>query len=98
MDIYRYNRFCCCTRCRCHCIMGPVVLITLGVLFLLDSLNFRHMDFSHNTWPLLIIAIGIVMFAKRSASIDGHLSLEPPTMPFTPAPQPQNPSNEVHNG
>ena len=33
MDAYVSNRSCYCSRCRTRGYMGPVVLITLGVLF-----------------------------------------------------------------
>jgi len=52
---FRYNPYCSCSRCRAHGFMGPVVLITIGVLFLLDQLGHSHwMDFG-STWPALLI-------------------------------------------
>ena len=36
---YRYNPSCGCARCRAHGFMGPTVLITIGVLFLLDQVT-----------------------------------------------------------
>ena len=41
---YRYNPYCSCGRCRAHGFMGPAVLITLGVLFLLDQLGHTRLD------------------------------------------------------
>ena len=50
---YRYNPACGCARCRAHGFMGPAVLITLGVLFLLDQMvHIYWMDFGR-TWPAL---------------------------------------------
>jgi hypothetical protein len=73
---YRYNRSCPCPRCRAHGYMGPAVLITIGVLFLLDQMGHTHwMDFSY-TWPALLIVIGVVMLLTHSASIDGHIPRE----------------------
>jgi len=70
---FRYNPNCSCQRCRAHGYMGPAVLITLGVLFLLDQMGHAHwMDFSY-TWPALLIVIGVVMLLGHTASIAGHV-------------------------
>lgn len=77
---YRYNNACSCPRCRIHGMMGPVVLITIGVLFLLDQMGRAHwMDFGF-TWPALLIVIGVVMLLSHSASMEGHVprQLGPP--------------------
>ncbi len=80
-------------------LMGPAVLVTVGSLFLIQSLdgpNFGH------TWPVLLLAIGLVKL------LEGH---NPPP-PFPPTPPPPGagassappagevspPSSEVHNG
>lgn len=95
-DAYIPNRQCYCARCRCRGVMGPVVLITLGVLFLLSE--FTHWRF-HQTWPILLIAIGVVSVLSSSASTSEHV---PPPMPqqlrqgFAPYPSaapPQPPQN-----
>lgn len=70
---YRYNPYCSCSRCRAHGFMGPVVLITLGVLFLLDQLGHSNwMEFG-STWPALLIVIGLIMFLQHNASAEGHV-------------------------
>lgn len=45
--------------------IGPIILIGLGVLFLLD--NFHIFDFIRigQFWPLILIGIGIYMFRNR---------------------------------
>ena len=90
MEIYRSNRACGCLRCRFRGIMGAVVLVTLGVLFLLENFHAHDLDFDH-TWPLLLISIGVVKMLQRSASIEGHV--QPPAMgpPFTTPPAPPMP-------
>lgn len=82
---YRYNQYCGCSRCRLHGLMGPVILITIGVLFLFDQmLPFHHIGFDHS-WPLLLIVIGLMSFLKHSASTAGHIPREygaiPPYVP-----------------
>jgi hypothetical protein len=53
--------------------MGPAVLITIGVLFLLDQMGHLHwMDFSY-TWPALLIVIGLIKLLEHSASMDEHI-------------------------
>ena len=75
MGAYVPNRRCYCPRCRCRGFMGPVVLITLGVLFLLSE--FTHWHF-HQTWPILLIAIGVVSVMSSSADTSSHV---PPPLP-----------------
>jgi Domain of unknown function (DUF5668) len=73
---YRYNPHCSCSRCRAHGFMGPAVLITLGVLFLLDQVSRVHwLDFG-STWPALLIVIGLIMFLQHNASVAGHVPRE----------------------
>ncbi len=78
---YRYNPLCRCSRCRMHGFMGPVILITLGVLFLFDQmLPMHHIGFDHS-WPLILIVIGLMSFLKHSASTAGHVPREYGMMP-----------------
>jgi hypothetical protein len=74
--------------------MGPVVLITLGVLFLLTE--FYHMRFQ---WPVLLIVIGLVKVWQSTTSTEGHQSyaaMVPPAQP--PLPPSQTGSEQVHHG
>ncbi len=61
---------CGCSRCRCRGLMGPVVLITLGALFLIGQYSGRY-SFSE-LWPILLIVIGVVKIAEAIASTEGH--------------------------
>jgi hypothetical protein len=73
---YRYNPYCSCGRCRAHGFMGPAVLITIGVLFLIDQMGHMHwMDFGF-TWPALLIVIGLIKLLEHTASINGHIPRE----------------------
>jgi Domain of unknown function (DUF5668)/B-box zinc finger len=74
---------------------GPVVLLTLGALALLNNLHGPELS---RTWPLILLAIGVVKLLERGA----HLG-EPPA-PYPPSavsPPPQSPTevkSEVKNG
>ncbi len=59
-----------CPACRSRSITGPVVLITIGVLFLLQ-MTYPGWGFDQ-TWPILLIAIGAVMLAQRMIPHRGH--------------------------
>jgi LiaI-LiaF-like transmembrane region len=90
---YRYNPACGCARCRAHGFMGPAVLITLGVLFLLDQMvHVYWMEFGR-TWPALLIVIGLIMFLQHNAPATGHVPREymgyPQTQAQPPYPGPQ---------
>jgi len=98
MDIYRSNPTCGCMRCRWRGLMAPTVLITLGVLFLLDQMWVVRFN---RTWPIILLAIGAVRLFQISGSVGGHT--QPPAamyngfayrpMPPTPA-QPQPPETQ----
>jgi Domain of unknown function (DUF5668)/B-box zinc finger len=81
-----YRPMCVCERCRTRKLMGPAVLVTLGVLFLLD--NISRMDFGR-TWPALLLVIGIVRLVQSNASTSGHIGPLPPgPTNYPPAPPP----------
>ena len=73
---YRYNPYCSCARCRAHGYMGPAVLITLGVLFLLAQVTSNYWLNFDRTWPALLIVIGLVSFLRHSAPVNGHVPRE----------------------
>jgi LiaF transmembrane domain len=105
---YRYNCHCSCGRCRVHGFMGPVFLITIGVLFLLSQMPTSEWLTFHRTWPALLIVMGLVLFLEHNASAAGHVPREygagPPawtsqdqrygTPPYPPQP-PAPPSQAV---
>jgi Domain of unknown function (DUF5668)/B-box zinc finger len=91
---------CYCARCRQRRLMGPAVLVTIGVLSLLDEMTRFEW---HRTWPVLILVIGIVMLMRSNASSEGHISRNvtdvsgnPPPANTTPT-SPPPPANEVKN-
>ena len=67
---YYRNRACRCPRCRIRTAMGPAMMITIGVLFLLQTLDV--MSF-HYTWPVILIVVGGVQILAHSASAEGHV-------------------------
>jgi hypothetical protein len=63
--------------------VGAIVLIGLGVLFLLNTLDVFHFDWIGRLWPLLIIGFGAALFVRRSREIS-----PPPPPPPPPPPGP----------
>jgi len=89
-------RNCNCARCRSRGIMGPAVLITLGILFLLTE--FYHMRFQ---WPVLLIVIGVVKVWQSTTSTEGHMVYTAMPVGSVPPAQtlpPADPSGQVRNG
>lgn len=65
------NRVACdCPRCRMRGLLWPVVLITLGGLFLVGEFV-RRLDFG-DLWPVLLIVVGIMKLLEHSAPLTGH--------------------------
>lgn len=105
MTPYIRNRNCQCVRCRAHGLMGAAVLITLGVLFLMDSYNIFRFD---QGLPALLLVIGCVLLISRTGSTEGHIQpgwiqptiAQPPAQPWptttTAAPPP--PSQQWPSG
>ena len=87
MNGYAYR--CGCGRCRSRGVMGPVVLVTLGILFLLCEVY--HMRFQ---WPVLLIVIGLVKIWQSTTSTEGHGTLPP----ANPTAQVDSATGQVHNG
>lgn len=74
---------CRCPRCTIRGLMGPAVLITVGVLFLLHEMRGDIFDFS-NTYPFILIVIGAILLASSLAPMDGHVDstvAAPPAVP-----------------
>jgi len=83
-----YRPGCVCERCRTRRLMGPAILVTIGVLFLLD--NVSSIDFG-KTWPAILLVIGVVKLVQSNASYNGHVGPLPPGpggYPPTPPPPP----------
>jgi len=80
---------CTCRRCTIRGLMGPAVITTLGILFLLSELV--HGEFSFmRTYPILLIVIGAILLGSAVAPMDGHVG-ETPLVPQITPPPPSNP-------
>ena len=53
--------------------MGPAILVTVGVLQLLDEATRWGWD---RSWPMLLIVIGAVLVLRKTASAEGHVPYE----------------------
>src|SRR3989440_511259 len=75
---------CGCRRCMIRGLMGPAVIITVGVLFLLDQMRSGHFSFGNtypvilivnvlgHWWPLILIFWGAIkMYERMAASRSG---------------------------
>ena len=70
MNFYLRNRNCTCARCRAGGFMGAALLITLGLLFLLAEFRFARFE---QTWPVLLLVLGIMSLIARTSSTEGHV-------------------------
>lgn len=73
----RYMNGCTCERCKTRGYMGPAILVTLGIILLLDQFN--YIDFWRSA-PVLLIVIGLVKILQGNASTEGHVS--PPYLAY----------------
>ena len=103
----RTSQTCSCGRCSTRWLMGPAMVLTTGILFLLQSLDIAEID---RTWPAWILVVGVVKLVQSSASSAGHVgplpsappAIAPPPPPPSSDPSPSNQgptssSGEVHN-
>ena len=69
MGYYQPNPVCRCGRCSTRGLMGPAVLVTLGLLFLLANKPGYAFE---RTWPILLIVIGAIKVARYVMPDDSH--------------------------
>jgi hypothetical protein len=74
---------CTCQRCSIRGLMGPVVVVTVGVLFLLQEMRGGRFNFG-DTYPVILIVIGLISLASAVASGEGHVSSSAPVRPAIP--------------
>jgi hypothetical protein len=85
---------CRCPRCTIRGLLGPAVIITVGVLFLLQEARGGYFDFS-NTYPFILIVIGAVLLASSLAPMTGHIGTGPSTTPPAPGSSPAAPPGPI---
>ena len=81
-----YQGHCKCQRCTTRGLMGPVIVVTVGVLFLLAEIRGGFFEFS-KTWAVILVVIGLVSLASAFASTEGHNESRSPVPPAIPAQQ-----------
>jgi len=77
---------CTCPRCSIRNLMGPAVVTTIGILFLLSELGNGYFHIGH-TYPVLFIVIGAILLASSLVPMEGHVeaTVPPPVNPTPPA-------------
>jgi len=86
---------CRCQSCTIDSLMGPAIITTVGLLFLLNSLRGGYFSFGH-TFPIILIVIGLIKLASALAPKDGHIGDGQPGPP--PAVPPANPPSAPYQG
>ena len=92
---------CTCERCRAQSLMGPAILITIGVIAMIDS--FRHVGPLGYAGGILLVVGGVKLF-REGASSEGHKNLPgiyagpDGEVPPPPPPVPPAPPSEVSHG
>lgn len=61
---------CRCAHCRIRGLMGPIILITIGALFLAGQYS-RYGFF--DLWPIILIVVGAVLVVQAMVSREGHV-------------------------
>jgi cell wall-active antibiotic response 4TMS protein YvqF len=85
------NPKCHCPRCTIRSLLGPAVIVTVGVLFLLQQMRGGYFDFG-NTYPVILVVIGAILLASSLAPMTGHIDanipqqVPPPPPPAVPGP------------
>src|ERR1700753_3353694 len=87
------NPRCHCPRCKIRSLVGPAVIVTVGVLFLLQQMRGGYFDFS-NTYPVILVVIGAILLASSLAPMDGHIN--PTVQQQVPPPPPAPPAQPTY--
>ena len=80
-----YRPVCVCERCRTRKLMGPAMLVTIGIILLLNEVSEVSWD---KTWPAILLVIGVVKLVQSNASYSGHVGPLPPGPTGYPPPPP----------
>jgi len=85
---------CGCQSCTIRGFVGPAIVITLGVLLLLNEVQGGHLYFG-NTWPVILIVIGLLHLGSSMASREGHVTSQPVTGSPSSGPTPPASGSET---
>ena len=88
---------CRCPRCTIRGLMGPAVIVTVGVLFLLHEARGDAFDFA-NTYPFILIVIGAILLASSLAPMEGHVSSSAVPPAATPPAPSSTPGSSTYPG
>jgi hypothetical protein len=90
---------CNCRRCTIRGLMGPAIIITIGILFLLSETRGNDYEFWRMS-PVILIVVGLMSLASSLAPMDGHISpTNPPVVaPAAPSSAPNPPSQDPFAG
>jgi hypothetical protein len=77
--------------CAMRGLMGPAMVLTTGILFMLETLHVADLD---RTWPAWILVVGIVKLLQSSATSAGHMGPPPPPVAGPMPPPPPVPSSD----
>lgn len=64
------NTRCRCTYCKLRGLVGPLMIISVGVIFLITQYS-RYSFF--DLWPVLLIILGVLLVAQALAPKQGHI-------------------------
>ena len=92
---YYSNPACRCARCSTRGLMGPAVLVTLGLLFLLSNMSDWQFE---RTWPILLIVIGAVKVLRYVVPDTGHWNPGQYAPPYAQYPYGQYPPQPPYAG
>jgi hypothetical protein len=86
---------CACRRCTIRGLMGPAIIITVGVLLLFSEMRGGYFSID-NTYPVILIVIGAISLAAAASPDDGHVSgTVPPVAPGVPGAVPGVPPSQI---
>ena len=85
---------CNCRRCTIRGLMGPAIVITVGVLFLLNSMRGGEFEFRY-TYPVILIVVGLLSLAAALAPMDGHIASEVAARATPAGPPPAAPETQA---
>jgi cell wall-active antibiotic response 4TMS protein YvqF len=88
---------CHCVACTAICLMGPAILVTIGVIGMLHE--FTPIRW-WRSWPLILIVVGVLKFLQITGSREGHIGPGgvPPAGPPPDASSTSPQQNEVSHG